>query len=98
MTTRSASPLTVDSAIGLCASRGSRTIDDGAGSRGNVLVVADGLGGHCTGWLGARMAVRTILERLADADAGYVGAADGFPDDWVENPIIADIDNDGHMV
>jgi serine/threonine protein phosphatase PrpC len=77
-----ASPLTVDTALGLCASRGSRTIDVGAGRRGDVLVVADGLGGHCTGWLGARVAVRTILGRLADAEALFVGAADGFPDDW----------------
>lgn len=84
MATDPASPLTVDTALGLCASRGSRTIDVGAGSRGDVLVVADGLGGHCTGWLGARVAVRAILERLGDADAEarFIGAADSFPEDW----------------
>jgi serine/threonine protein phosphatase PrpC len=84
MTGHRSIPLTVDSSLGLCASRGSRTIDVGAGGRDGVLVVADGMGGHCTGWLGARLAVRAIVERLAPADGGarFVGAAGGFPDDW----------------
>lgn len=84
MTSRPTSALTIDSTLGLCASRGSRTIDVGAGARDGVLVVADGMGGHCTGWLGARLAVRVIVDRLATAGAGslFVGAAEGFPDDW----------------
>lgn len=49
-----------------------------------LLVVADGMGGHCTGWLGARLAVRALVEPFAgsDTEVRFVGAADGFPDDW----------------
>lgn len=74
----------LERALGLCASRGSRTIDVGAGGHPGALVVADGIGGHCTGWLGARLAVRTLLERLAppNAQPAYLGAADQVPDDW----------------
>jgi hypothetical protein len=42
-------------AVGLCASRGSRTVDVGAGRADGLLVVADEIGGHRTGWLGARL-------------------------------------------
>ena len=84
MASRGTSALTIDSTVGLCASRGSRTIDVGAGSQAGVLVVADGVAGHCTGWLGARLAVRVLVERLAavDAEARFVGAAACVPDDW----------------
>lgn len=70
----------LETAVGLCASRGSRTVDAGAGTGDGVLVVADGMGGHCTGWLGARLAVHALLGPLAPT--ALVGAADGFPDDW----------------
>ncbi|MDI3284197.1 hypothetical protein [Polyangium sp. 15x6] len=84
MADRTTSTLTLESALGLCASRGSRTIDVGAGAGEGLLVVADGMGGHCTGWLGARLAVRALVEPFASAGAEdrFVGAADGFPDDW----------------
>ncbi|MDI1475564.1 hypothetical protein [Polyangium sp. y55x31] len=80
--TTSALPLA--STLGLCDSRGSRTVDVGAGAGEGLLVVADGMGGHCTGWLGARLAVRALVQVFASADEGvrFVGAADGFPDDW----------------
>lgn len=76
--------LTLEWTLGLCASRGSRTVDVGAGGHAAALVVADGLGGHCTGWLGARLAVRVVLERLAPAGVrpALVGAAGEVPDDW----------------
>src|SRR3712207_2738295 len=75
---------TLELALGLCASRGSRTIDVGAGAGEGVLVVADGMGGHGTGWLGARLSVRALVERFAGAGMAvrFVGAADGFPDEW----------------
>lgn len=81
---RHPSPSSLDVAMGLCASRGSRTIDVGAGIGEGVLVVADGIGGHCTGWLGARLATRIPVERLsvARSEARFVGAADLVPDDW----------------
>ncbi|MDI1447316.1 hypothetical protein [Polyangium sp. 6x1] len=74
----------IESTLGLCASRDSRTVDVGAGACEGILVVADGIGGHCTGWLGARLAVRAIVEPFASPNtkARFVGAADGFPDDW----------------
>lgn len=74
----------VEFALGLCDSRGSRTVDVGAGVGEGVCVVADGMGGHCTGWLGARLAVRALVERLAEAggEARFVGAAAEVPDDW----------------
>lgn len=56
-------------------------MDASAGAGDGVLVVADGMGGHCTGWLSARLATRTIVERLAPRGA-FIGAANGFPDDW----------------
>jgi serine/threonine protein phosphatase PrpC len=71
----------VESSLGLCASRDSRTIDVGAGAGEGLVVVADGMGGHCTGWLGARLAVRALVERLSPTGR-FLGAADGFPDDW----------------
>jgi two-component system cell cycle response regulator len=75
-------PLAIDSTLGLCASRDSRTIDVGAGNGGGVLVVADGMGGHCTGWLGARLAARVLVEQLASEETRFVGAAESIPDDW----------------
>lgn len=75
-------PPAIEVAVGLCASRGSRTVDAGAGGGDGLLVVADGLGGHCTGWLGARLLVRVLFDRLAPTDANFVGAAVGFPDEW----------------
>ncbi len=56
-------------------------MDASAGAGDGVLVVANGMGGHCTGWLSARLATRTIVERLAPRGA-FIGAANGFPDDW----------------
>jgi serine/threonine protein phosphatase PrpC len=84
MADRTTSALTIASTLGLCASRDSRTIDVGAGAGEGLLVVADGIGGHCTGWLGARLAVRALCAPFASSDpaARFVGAADGFPDDW----------------
>lgn len=65
MTNPDASTLAIDWTLGLCASRGSRTIDAGAGGREGSLAVADGLGGHCTGWLGAHVAFAIALARPA---------------------------------
>jgi len=78
------SSLHVETTLGLCASRGSRTIDVGAGLLDGLLVVADGLSGHSTGWIGARLAIRTICERFAEgrAEPRFIGAADEVPDDW----------------
>ena len=72
----------VEAAAGLCASRGSRTLDVGAGHGDGVLVVADGCGGHDTGWLGARFAIRVILEQLTSNHPQFVGAATAIPEEW----------------
>lgn len=76
------SSLPVEIALGLCAFRGSRTIDVGAGRRDGTVVVADGFSGHSTGWVGARLAVRTLCERIGEGDPHYLGAALDVPDDW----------------
>jgi serine/threonine protein phosphatase PrpC len=73
--------MTVESSLGLCASSGNRTIDVGAGAGEGLVVVADGMGGHSTGWLGARLAVRTLVDRLSPPGR-FIGAADSLPDDW----------------
>ncbi|MDI1431404.1 hypothetical protein [Polyangium sorediatum] len=74
--------LTIEWTLGLCASRGSETVDVAAGAREGLLVVSDGPGGHGTGWLGARLTVRGLLARgsTSAAEARFVGAADGAPD------------------
>src|SRR5690606_22179943 len=52
-------------ASGLWTPETARTVDAAAGVRAGLFVVADGVGGHCTGWIGARFAVRVLLDRLA---------------------------------
>jgi serine/threonine protein phosphatase PrpC len=76
--------VTIETALGLYSTNESRTIDVGAGAQEGLLVVADGMGGHCTGWLGALLCVRPICERFAHpgTKTKFVGAADGFQDDW----------------
>lgn len=74
----------VESAIGLFSSGEGRTLDSGAGLQEGLVVVTDGIGGHCTGWLGVLLSVRPICERFArpGESTRFVGAAADFPDDW----------------
>lgn len=69
---------TIESTVGACNPRGNWPLGDGAGAGEGVLVAADGLGGHGTGWLGARLAVRVLVERFArpGTEVRFVGAAE----------------------
>jgi diguanylate cyclase (GGDEF)-like protein len=67
--------------VDLWSREAARTIDVGAGAGDGVFVVSDGGGGHATGWLGARLAVRTVLDRFGPATC-LLGAGDVIPDEW----------------
>jgi len=81
---RTAMNVKIETAVGFFSTHDGRTIDVGAGMQPGLLVVADGMGGHCTGWLGALLCVWPICQRFASPDtkAQFVGAAAGFQDDW----------------
>ena len=68
MVDRTTSALTIASTLGLCDPRGNWPLGVGAGAGEGLLVAADGLGGHGTGWLCARLAVRALGERFASSD------------------------------
>lgn len=64
--------------VGVWTRESSRTVDVAAGAGPDTLVVSDGAGGHATGWLGARFAVRAVLGE----PTCVIGAADVIPDEW----------------
>ncbi len=78
------STLSTETTVGFYSAHDGRTVDVGAGVQEGLLVVADGLGGHCTGWLGVLLSVRPICGRFANPETKtkFVGAADDFQDDW----------------
>jgi serine/threonine protein phosphatase PrpC len=65
-------------AIRICSPASGRH-DAGAGGHGSLFAVADGLGGHGTGWLAARLAIRALAGAHT---ARFVGVADEVPDEW----------------
>lgn len=75
--------MTFESHLGLIVGE-ARSIDSGAGATHDTLVVADGHGGHCTGWIPARLAIRTLCERAAapGETPRYIGTGGDFPDSW----------------
>lgn len=74
-----------DVAVGLLTRDGADPIEVAAGARAGLVAVAAGLGGYGTGWLGARLTVRALLQRAGCADDDrlqLVGAAARFPSRW----------------
>lgn len=70
--------------VGLWTRDPGRAVDDAAGASPRAVVVAHGHGGHHTGWLGARLCVRSVIDRFGGEPSATVllGAADGIlPDD-----------------
>jgi len=70
-------PTGVETAIGLHGRPAGALADVAAGATSSIAVVADGMGGHGTGWLGSRRVVRALVEALGGADRApaFVGAA-----------------------
>lgn len=82
MTDHRANDAHVETALGLCAFRGTRSINTGAGAGEGVLAVAEGSGGHGCGWLAARLTVRALVDQRGTPceKARFVGAAGDTPD------------------
>lgn len=77
---------TLQSAFGCCEKMPYSRLETetGIGASESVLCVTRGGGGHSTGWLGTRLAVRAVVDRLspASAERRYAYAADDFPQSW----------------
>lgn len=67
----------------LSAQRDGRTIDAGAAAYPDAVVVAQGISGHATGWLGARLATHALGQAWGTpTPRACVGAAADVPDRW----------------
>lgn len=74
-------------ALGVWSPETSRALDVAAGAafggEAGRVVVSEGGGAHATGWFGARLVVRVLLERFAPLrEACLLGPADIIPDAW----------------
>lgn len=66
--------------IGAINGRSATTLNVGAAAGDNFMLVVDGVGGHPSDWLGARLAARRIAENEPHAE--FVGAANALPTSW----------------
>lgn len=73
----------IEWAAGLWEPQSRSTVDVAAACDGEVFMVADGDCDRATGWLGARLVVRTVLARLGELNTALLlGAADLIPEPW----------------